>query len=262
MKKILLIILLPLILFSHIYGKSITTEDGFLTFEVPEDCNYTDIFNREPRKLELSLWNTHIFLDNKSSYSVPFYNLLKQDDFKINLKHIKELLFINDYLKTGDFALDPSYRIDEYTGDKHYIGYIPKSYRTIINKNIIGEEYFYAPLNSKIVNKYGGGTMGYYITFVLNDRLESISFKRIIIDGQSLVTTFPQWFEMRSDGNYYWINQDCLNEMYDLLFSEDYKKLPRDLQLIRETRDMILETVKINDPPIDTSKLSEGVITH
>ena len=67
---------------------------------------------------------------------------------------------------------------------------------------------------------------------------------------------------MRKDGNYYWINQACLEAMYDLLFSDDYKKLPRDLQLIRETRDMILQTVKINNPPVDTSKLEEGVITY
>ena len=52
------------------------------------------------------------------------------------------------------------------------------------------------------------------------------------------------------------------DKMEELLFSDDYKKLPRDLQLIRETRDMILQTVRINNPPVDTSKLTEGVITH
>ena len=101
------------------------------------------------------------------------------------------------------------------------------------------------------------------MTFVLQDRLERISFgiNSIENSAEELVNSFPQWFEMRSDGNYYWINQECLDAMYDLLFSDDYKKLPRELQLIRETRDMILQTVRINNPPVDTSKLKKGVIT-
>ena len=130
--------------------------------------------------------------------------------------------------------------------------------------DVLGEEYFYWPSKSSIYDNYRATTVYYHITFALPDRLERISFGINSIDysAEELVNSFPQWFEMRKDGLYYWINQECLDAMYDLLFSDDYKKLPRDLQLIRETRDMILQTVRINNPPVDTSKLKEGVITH
>lgn len=262
MKKLALIFLISCISIALGHTKTVTTEDGFLSFEVPEECGCIDIFLRNPRKMEICGYAVTKPFDCEVEFSKLFYKLLKENNFEIDLLKTKELLKTNSYIESDDFALDPSYRLDEFSGNKRYIGYLPKSYTPIIMDKILGEEYMYAPLDSKVLNKYGGGSMDYNITFVLSDRLERISFGRIIIDGSSLVNSFPQWFEMRSDGNYYWINQACLEAMYDLLFSDDYKKLPRDLQLIRETRDMILQTVRINNPPVDTSKLTEGVITH
>ena len=211
MKKLALIFLISCISIALGYTKTVTTEDGFLSFEVPEECGCIDIFHRNPRKLEIS--GTEVIFDSK--YLVCFSE------------------------KFSDFLVKKEYRYER------------KAF----------EEYFYASLKSKVLDQYGGCSMNYRMTFVLSDRLERIRFGRIIIDGSSLVNSFPQWFEMRSDSNYYWINQECLDAMYDLLFSDDYKKLPRDLQLIRETRDMILQTVKINNPPVDTGKLKKGVIT-
>lgn len=262
MKKLTLMFLITCFSIAIGYTKTVTTEDGFLSFEIPEKCGCVDIYHRNPRKLEIAGYCAINFRDNINSYGRPLYELLIKDNLKLKYDHVKELLLSNDYIKTGDFTLDPNYRINEFSNEKQYIGYLPRSYKPIIRDDVLGEEYMYAPLDSKVLNKYGGGSMDYNITFVLSDRLERISFGRIIIDGSSLVNSFPQWFEMRSDGNYYWINQECLDQMYDLLFSDDYKKLPRDLQLIRETRDMILNTVRINNPPVDTSKLKEGVITH
>lgn len=258
-KKI--IYLFIMIFVASCYAKTVTTEDGFLSFEVPEECECIDINHRNPRKLEIrGYFLTKPFIC-KTEFSIPFYKLLTENNLEIDLQMTKKLLETNSFLESDDFALDPSYRLDEFSGDKRYIGYLPKSYKPIIMDKILGEEYMYANTDYCFLDKSGGDTIGYHITFVLNDRLERIAFTRIISDGISLINSFPQWFEMRSDGNYYWINQACLEAMYDLLFSDDYKKLPRDLQLIRETRDMILQTVKINNPPVDTSKLKKGVIT-
>ena len=244
------------------YAKTINSMDGYITFEVPEECNWTDIYHRNPRKLELSQWSTTEFYDNFNSFGKPLYESLKKNNFKLDYDCIKNLLMNNNYQESREFVINPNYRQDHIGGEKEYIGYLPKSYKPIIMDKILGEEYMYANTNYCFLDKSGGDTIGYHITFVLNDRLERIAFTRIISDGISLINSFPQWFEMRRDGNYYWINQECLEAMYDLLFSDDYKKLPRDLQLIRETRDMILQTVRINNPPVDTSKLAEGVITH
>ena len=262
MKKISLIFLIFWLSIAFGYTKTVTTEDGFLSFEVPEECGCIDIFQRNPRKLEICGYTIIKPFIYKTEFSIPFYKLLTENDFEIDLLNIRKLLETNSYIESDDFALDPSYRLDEFSGNKRYIGFLPKSYKPIIMDKILGEEYMYANTDYCFLDKSGGDTIGYHITFVLNDRLERIAFTRIISDGISLINSFPQWFEMRSDGNYYWINQECLDAMYDLLFSDDYKKLPRDLQLIRETRDMILNTVRINNPPVDTSKLKEGVITH
>lgn len=260
MKKKVIVFLLATISITFGYTKTVTTEDGYLSFEVPEECGCIDIFQRNPRKMEICGYAVTKPFICKTEFSIPFYELLTE----IDLLNIRKLLETNSYIESDDFALDPSYRLDEFSGNKRYIGFLPKSYKTIIRDDILGEEYFYIPKESRIYDNKRATTVSYRITFALPDCLERISFGINSIDysAEELVNSFPQWFEMRKDGLYYWINQSCLDEMYDLLFSDDYKKLPRDLQLIRETRDMILETVKINDPPVDTRKLSEGVITH
>lgn len=259
-KKI--IYLFIMIFIASCYAKTVTTEDGFLSFEVPEECGCIDIFHRNPRKLEIS--GTEIIFDSKYlvCFSEKFSDFLVKKEYRYERKEFEEYLLHNNFPESDQFAFDQFYNRYSRDEPKQYVSFLPKSYQTIIRDDVLGEEYFYASLKSKVLDQYGGCSMDYHITFVLSDRLERISFGRIIIDGSSLVNSFPQWFEMRKDGLYYWINEECLEAMYDLLFSDDYKKLPRDLQLIRETRDMILQTVRINNPPVDTSKLTEGVITH
>ena len=262
MKTITLIFLVASISITFGYTKTVTTEDGYLSFDIPEECGCVDIFQRNPRKLEISGVCIEFMKDNINYISERFCDFLLEQNFNYDRDIFEYYLLQNNFPESDTFAFSQYYHRYSRNESKEYIGYLPKSYKPIIMDKILGEEYMYAPLDSKVLNKYGGGSMDYNMTFVLSDRLERISFGRIIIDGSSLVNSFPQWFEMRKDGNYYWINQECLEAMYDLLFSDDYKKLPRDLQLIRETRDMILQTVRINNPPVDTSKLKEGVITH
>lgn len=259
-KKI--IYLFIMIFIASCYAKTVTTEDGYLSLEIPEECGCIDIFHRNPRKLEISGVCIEFMKDNINYISERFCDFLLEQNFNYDRDIFENYLLQNNFPESDTFAFGKYYFRDSRDEQKQYVGFISKSYQIIILDDILGEEYMYAPLDSKVLNKYGGGSMNYNMTFVLSDRLERISFGRIIIDGSSLVNSFPQWFEMRKDGNYYWINQECLDAMYDLLFSDDYKKLPRDLQLIRETRDMILQTVRINNPPVDTSKLTEGVITH
>lgn len=263
-KKI--IYLFIMIFVASCYAKTVTTEDGYLSLEIPEECGCIDIHHRNYSRLEImGYFLTKPFIC-KTEFSIPFYKLLEENNFEINLIKLKEMLEDINFNENDDFAIDPSYRTDEFSGDgdKCYIGYLPKSYKPIIMDDVLGEEYFWLPVKYCIYNEYRATGFSYHITFALPDRLERISFGINSIDysAEELVNSFPQWFEMRKDGLYYWINQECLDAMYDLLFSDDYKKLPRDLQLIRETRDMILQTVRINNPPVDTSKLTEGVITH
>ena len=264
MKKIFYLFTLIFMTSFSNYAKTINSLDGYITFEVPEECNWTDIYHRDPSKLELSQWSVTEFYDNFNSFGKPLYELLKKNNFKLDYNCIKKLLINNNYQESGEFVINPNYHQEYIGGEKEYIGYLPKSYKPIIMDDILGEEYFWLPVKYCIYNEYRATGFSYHITFALPDRLEIISFGINSIDysAEELVNSFPQWFEMRKDGLYYWINQECLDAMYDLLFSDDYKKLPRDLQLIRETRDMILQTVRINNPPVDTSKLMEGVITH
>lgn len=262
MKKLALIFLISCISIAIGYTKSVITEDGFLSFEVPDECGCIDIFQRNPRKMEISGVCVEFLPENINYVSERFSDFLLKQNFIYDRNVFEDYLLKNNFPESDNFAFEKYYFRHSREEPKQYVGFLVKSYKPIIKDDILGEEYMYAKLKTEVLDQYGGCTMNYHITFVLSDRLERISFGRIIIDGNSLVNSFPQWFEMRRDGNYYWINQACLDEMYDLLFSDDYKKLPRDLQLIRETRDMILQTVRINNPPVDTSKLKEGVITH
>ena len=264
MKKLALIFLISCISIALGYTKTVTTEDGFLSFEVPEECGCIDIFHRNPRKLEIS--GTEVIFDSKYlvCFSEKFSDFLVKKEYRYERKEFEEYLLHNNFPESDQFAFDQFYNRYSRDESKQYVGFLPKSYKPIIMDDILGEEYFWLPVKYCIYNEYRATGFSYHITFALPDRLERISFGINSIDysAEELVNSFPQWFEMRKDGLYYWINQACLEAMYDLLFSDDYKKLPRDLQLIRETRDMILQTVRINNPPVDTSKLTEGVITH
>lgn len=264
MKKLALIFLISCISIALGYTKTVTTEDGFLSFEVPEECGCIDIFHRNGRKLEIK--GSEVGFDSKYlvCFSEIFSDFLEKKQYKITRTDLEKLLLTNNFPESDTFAFDQYYNRYSRDESKQYIGFLPKSYKTIIRDDILGEEYFYIPKESRIYDNKRATTVSYRITFALPDRLERIKFVINSIDysAEELVNSFPQWFEMRKDGLYYWINEECLEAMYDLLFSDDYKKLPRDLQLIRETRDMILQTVKINNPPVDTSKLTEGVITH
>lgn len=260
-KKI--IYLFIMIFIASCYAITVTTADGYLSLEIPEECGCIDIFFRDGSKLQIRGRCIEYISDKINYVSEKFGDFLVEQKFKYDRKIFENYLLQNDFPESDQFAFDHFY--DRYSREesKEYIGYLPKSYKPIIMDDILGEEYFYWPSKSSIYDNYRATTVYYHITFALPDRLERISFGINSIDysAEELVNSFPQWFEMRKDGLYYWINQACLEAMYDLLFSDDYKKLPRDLQLIRETRDMILQTVKINNPPVDTSKLKKGVIT-
>ena len=263
MKKLALIFLISCISIALGYTKTVTTEDGFLSFEVPEECGCIDIFHRNGTKLEIS--GSKVIFDSKHlvCFSEKFSDFLVKKEYRYERKEFEEYLLHNNFPESDQFAFDQFYNRYSRDESKQYVGYLPKSYKPIIMDDVLGEEYFWLPVKYCIYNEYRATGFSYHITFALPDRLERISFGINSIDysAEELVNSFPQWFEMRKDGLYYWINQECLEAMYDLLFSDDYKKLPRDLQLIRETRDMILQTVRINNPPVDTSKLEEGVIT-
>lgn len=264
MKKISLVLLIACLSIALGYTKTITSEDGFLSFEVPEECGCIDIFHRNGTKLEIS--GSKVIFDSKHlvCFSEKFSDFLVKKEYRYERKEFEEYLLHNNFPESDQFAFDQFYNRYSRDESKQYVGYLPKSYKPIIMDDVLGEEYFWLPVKYCIYNEYRATGFSYHITFALPDRLERISFGINSIDysAEELVNSFPQWFEMRKDGLYYWINQECLEAMYDLLFSDDYKKLPRDLQLIRETRDMILQTVRINNPPVDTSKLKKGVITH
>lgn len=262
-KKI--IYLFIMIFVASCYAKTVTTEDGYLSLEIPEECGCKIDYNqRDPSRLEISGRCIEYSCDNLNYISERFCDFLLEQKFKYDRNIFENYLLQNNFPESDTFAFSQYYGRYSRDESKHYVGYLQKSYKQIIMDDILGEEYFWLPVKYCIYNEYRATGFSYHITFALPDRLEIISFgiKSIDYSAEELVNSFPQWFEMRKDGLYYWINQECLEAMYDLLFSDDYKKLPRDLQLIRETRDMILQTVRINNPPVDTSKLTEGVITH
>jgi hypothetical protein len=62
--------------------------------------------------------------------------------------------------------------------------------------------------------------------------------------------SLPEYFVNRN-GIYYWKDSNAVVQFYQRLSTDTYENLPKSLQLFRQSRDMILNTLTINGELID-----------
>ncbi len=226
-------------------------EGGKIQFEVPESDNITFVGDkRNPFKIRITVNtvdNEGIKRRNPVSISNLLYKQLCSDSFKIDKEHIVKMIENNDISKTNTFSIAANWYNDY--GNIIFRNYLPVSYKKLIyDGEAIGESFMsIADINTghELVNKYF--SVDYRINFVMQDKLVYILINLTWGDFESLYKTFPEWFELRADNEYYWINQQSQYDFFKVFDSNEYIKLPDTIKLLRETRDSILKSLIIND---------------
>ena len=253
LKNKLKILILIYILFSvPIFSMSKNVrifENEFIKFSVPSNSSiqFRDE-ERDPNKIRIidkyigreSICNTESY-----AFSPKLYKILKQNNFEINREEIISMIEWNDITKTGTFSLKPNY-LEYPNGKREYINYITESYEKLIYKNqAIGESFMYLPPIRCDIDPIYGSSIDCHINFVMKNNLVYITLTLIWADFNSVRNTFPEFFEQHSDGKYYWKDNQAQVKFYEIFDSDEYVKLPEIIRLLKETRDMIINTLEI-----------------
>lgn len=248
MKKNLILILL--MGYMSIYANEIkTVVDGKVRFEIPSS-EKIDFGRKEKNPLKVSILINEIKNEELKGYTPqsfsPFlYMILKDSDFRINKAEIIKMIEENDVEKTNTFSIEPNYYYD-YDGKLKNTNRLLNSYKKLIYADqCIGESFLYLSPIKYAKDKYFN--IDSNINFVLNDRIVYIRIENIWGDAKKVAEAFPDFFEIREDGKTYWINQAAQNKFIEKFNSDEYKKLPETIRLVRETRDTILSTLQINE---------------
>ena len=119
-KKI--IYLFIMIFVASCYAKTVTTEDGYLSLEIPEECGCIDIFFRDGSKLQIRGRCIEYISDKINYVSEKFGDFLVEQKFKYDRKIFENYLLQNDFPESDQFAFDHFY--DRYSREesKEYIG--------------------------------------------------------------------------------------------------------------------------------------------
>ena len=154
----------------------------------------------------------------------------------------------NKYEQLLEYLCKFDFTSNEFAIYSDYGGYgsttkfacVNSSHKKIMkNSEIIGEEFFYIP------EKGFPFSTSYQFIIVTKEKLIDISIT-IINVGEDSIELLKDFFELK-DGTYYWKSEEAKKSFYELLESKEYKKLPKNLQLLRETKDLFLKTLKINE---------------
>lgn len=200
------------------------------TPEIINEQNYQgSIFLiREKIRVNGSFWDESDFLTMEDSVFSPIIiETIKNADYNICKDDIKPLLLNTEIplltvFDEGEKAL--LYEKIEYDGE------------------VVGELIFYIP---PINYSWDEGSLLYSIKIVIDGYIIIIDvyLKNFIVDYPH---NFPQYFELIA-GKYFWKNEAGMNEFSRDLNNKNYRKFPSLLKQFRETKDMILATLEINE---------------
>ena len=189
---------------------------------------------------DLKVWNP-------CALSPLLYKQLREDGFQVNKEHLYKLMEENDFSKSGTYSLGANY-YNNY-GKIVYRNYLPNSYQKLFyNNQVIGEYYMYTT-GIKSGNAYDEDyfNLYYHFVFVVKDKLAYIDIGLIWGDFSGIYDVYPEFFEQRADGKYYWISQEAQYKFCEILNSEEYTKLPDTIRYVRDVKDMIVKTLKLKE---------------
>jgi hypothetical protein len=167
--------------------------------------------------------NEYVRTAEANAFSPEFLKMYKTNN-KINSQELMKLLERNQ-----PFLLT---KYDET--------FLKESYSLIYYKDkIVGESYF--STNTTEISWPSG--FGYKIIIVGDNTLFVIYLTWV--DSDAIIPkSFPDYF-IEVNGEYYWKNENIIHQLYQQLSSNEYQKLPEPLKILRETYDLILNSVEI-----------------
>jgi hypothetical protein len=118
--------------------------------------------------------------------------------------------------------------------------YLRQSYSVIhYEGGIIGETFFFAnPLGTS----WPSG-LGYLIVIVVENVIIKINIG--FVDAYNIVPRELPEYVIERNGEYYWKDNDARNRFYQQM-NTDINRMPEQIQLLRETYNLIMNTLRIN----------------
>ncbi len=188
-------------------------------------------------------------LKNRSPVSLSplLYKQLWKDGFQVNKEHLYKLMEENDFSKSGTYSLGANYY--NYYGKVVYRNYLPNSYQKLFYNNQVIGEYFMHTTEIDYGNAYDKDyfSLSYKFVFLVKDKLAYIDINLVWGDFSGIYDAFPELFELRADGKYYWVSQEAQYKFCEILNSEEYKKLPDTIRYVRDVKDLIVKTLTLKE---------------
>lgn len=222
----------------HTATKTVSFKDGLIEFYIPDS--------------ELVVYELKDFLEDNIHISVGAfdYSELKHFEPESYSSDVMKIFYnsdsnkyeqLLDFLRTFDFSTNDFAIFSDYNGygstNKKIC--VNTSHKKITrNGQIVGEQIFYMP-NQKLPF-----SASYDFVFATRTKLVDISIYVNVLGND--IQPYED-FVIEKDGSHYWKSEKAKEDFYTLLESKKYKELPVNLQLLRETKDLFLKTLVINE---------------
>ena len=250
MKKLLTVILFTILYCSAFAQIHITAADGHLEFDIPDnELVTTDSYEYEKVRVLIRELTTDNIESLSYFVSPIIFDVIKSDDFMIKKDHIVEMIKNNDIKESGTYSLNSNFHYVA-PGKKRYIStYIDETYHKIYySGEPIGEWFVTADgVSYKINSEPVAKPVSIFSAFVLDDFIIKIDLHLNFSDLIIVPEIYPDLFIIKEDGNIYWKSRECLLSFCDILMGDEYVNLPPKLRTLRETYDMIMNTLTINE---------------
>lgn len=239
--KILLSIAIVFLLFGceeQYATKKVSFKDNLIEFFIP-DSDMVVYELKDFREDNVHISVAAIDYSELKHYESESYSTAAMEIFYNSDNNKFEQLL--NYLREFDFSTN------EFAIFSDYNGYGSTSRKVCVNTShksitkdgeIVGEQIFYMP------QRKFPFSVSYDFIIAAQSKLIDISFYINVLGNDIQPYTD---FIIEKDGSYRWKSEKTKEDFYNILESKKYKVLPKNLQLLRETKDLFLKTFVIND---------------
>lgn len=213
--------------------------DGKVYFEIPTDGVKKYGIENKKKAAVTVLANARsgrdLYNSERNINSAIFEKQLASDNFEIVTDNMERIILKNSDAKDG------------FVFKKSDMGLFKESQMFLQYDNrMLGESILYIP----DITEYPLDEIKYEIYFSAYGVYLHIGIYYLDTNSDiSLLQYLPNLFYNR-DGEFYWKDEKAVMEFYELLESDEYRNFPAGIRLLRETRDKILLTLKIENETV------------
>ena len=230
-------------LFNVANSETISGLNGKVKFQFPDHDNIIDCnspkYRRDKDSAKIKVGMNPTLEELLAHMNLAFFSLKAEelfikDDYKIIKEHIQTLL--NNKESEADYVLLPRYK-EEYI--------LKSSIKNLyFNNEIIGEQCITAGcFNYK---SFGTIDFSYDMFFVVDGAVVCMGMFYDNPNDTSIMEAYPKLFKKTPDGKYAWKNEAAREKFYKIFESDDENK-PIIMKELKAVRDMILETLVIDE---------------